>query len=93
MTIGSLISGIVVAMAFALAGIAMLFFPDRLQQRALRANYSKRNWPVLGHLWYEAVRKPSYVVGMRISGIVAFGAAALLLMAMISSLLRVGIDL
>jgi len=93
MTIGSLISGVVVAMGFALVGIAMLFFPDRLQQRALGANYSKRNWPVLGHLWYEAVRKPSYVIGMRISGIVALGVAALLLLAMISSLLHVGADL
>jgi hypothetical protein len=50
---------------FALVGSVMLFFPDRLQQWGLRENASKKDWPVLGYFWYEAVRRPSYLVGMR----------------------------
>jgi membrane associated rhomboid family serine protease len=80
---------ILLVAVFAVAGSAMLFFPDRLQRRALSANASKKDWPVLGYFWYESVRKPSYLVGMRIAGAVVLG-VALLLLVIIASVLASG---
>ncbi len=76
---------IVFVAVFAVAGSVMLLFPDRLQQRALRANVSKKDWPVLGYFWYESVRKPSYLVGMRIAGAAVLGVALLMLVIMASA--------
>jgi hypothetical protein len=79
---------ILLAAVFAVAGSVMLFFPDRLQQRALRENVSKKDWPVLGYFWYEAIRKPSYLVGMRFMGAAFLVVALLLFLIIISAAAR-----
>jgi protein-S-isoprenylcysteine O-methyltransferase Ste14 len=79
---------IVFVAVFAVAGSVMLFFPDRLQQRALRENVSKKDWPLLGYFWYEAIRKPSYLVGMRFMGAAFLVVALLLFLIIISAAAR-----
>ena len=93
MTAGSFVLMALFVVAFAGAGAVMLLIPDRLQAAGLRANYSRRNWPVLGYFWYEAIRKPSYLVGLRIMGAALLLVAALLIAIMLSAAAQSGLDL